>query len=70
MPPTIYAMFKGNQDGATAKPKCSLEADWPSSYGDVYFGADNCLYDSNGQNINSQCCKMSNDLPEVANPYH
>ncbi|EUC39805.1 hypothetical protein COCMIDRAFT_10179 [Bipolaris oryzae ATCC 44560] len=35
---------------------CQKDFSWPSSYGDIYYGADNCLYDSKGQNINGQCC--------------
>ncbi|KNG83849.1 hypothetical protein ANOM_007369 [Aspergillus nomiae NRRL 13137] len=69
-PVTIYAGFDGTSTKKYIKPGCSLEASWPSNYGDIYFGADNCLYDSNGQNINGQCCKDPGDLPEVKNPYY
>ncbi|KAE8381852.1 hypothetical protein BDV26DRAFT_289058 [Aspergillus bertholletiae] len=69
-PVTIYAGFDGSSNKERVKPGCSLEASWPGNYGDIYFGADNCLYDSNGSNINGQCCKSSGDLPEVRNPYY
>ncbi|KAF2829284.1 hypothetical protein CC86DRAFT_403930 [Ophiobolus disseminans] len=36
---------------------CKVTFTWPKDYGDVFFGADNCFYDSNGANINGQCCR-------------
>lgn len=39
----VYAKY----DNA-GKPNCKKTFEWPSYYGDVYFGADNCLYDSKG----------------------
>ncbi|KAJ5513232.1 hypothetical protein N7463_002784 [Penicillium fimorum] len=67
---TIYAQFDGdNKTGYKVVPGCKLQASWPRSYGDVYFGADNCLYDSTGTNINGQCCtEKTEDL--VVNPYY
>ncbi|UPX17216.1 uncharacterized protein EKO05_0007583 [Ascochyta rabiei] len=35
---------------------CKVTFKWPSSYGDIFYGADNCLYDGSGQNIGGQCC--------------
>ncbi|XP_014551082.1 hypothetical protein COCVIDRAFT_31332 [Bipolaris victoriae FI3] len=29
---------------------------WPSYYQDVYYGADNCLYDASSNRIDNQCC--------------
>ncbi|KAE8423032.1 hypothetical protein BDV36DRAFT_290842 [Aspergillus pseudocaelatus] len=70
-PVNIYARFDGSSNKEKAKPGCKLEgASWESSYGDIYFGEDNCLYDSKGQNINGQCCKPEGNLPEVKNPYY
>ncbi|KAN0070384.1 hypothetical protein V8E54_011253 [Elaphomyces granulatus] len=51
--------------------KCELQARWPANYGDVYFGADGCLYDSNSNKIFNQCCStpdINNSGPTV-NPY-
>jgi hypothetical protein len=46
---TIYARFDG---GVTTKKYvvagCKLVASWDSSWKDIYFRADNCLYDSKG----------------------
>jgi hypothetical protein len=47
---TIYAKFNGNnKNNNTVIPGCALQAFWPYNYGDIYFGADNCLYDSDGK---------------------
>jgi len=43
---TFYAMFSGSNDGEYALSGCTMEATWPSYYGDIYFAADNCLYDA------------------------
>jgi hypothetical protein len=51
--------------------KCELQARWPANYGDVYFGADGCLYDSKSNKIFNQCCStpdINNSGPTV-NPY-
>jgi hypothetical protein len=50
---------------------CELNARWPSNYGDVYFGADGCLYDSGGNRIFDQCCSTpdSNNNGPTINPY-
>ncbi|KAJ5189550.1 hypothetical protein N7472_008564 [Penicillium cf. griseofulvum] len=67
---TIYAQFDGdNKTSYKVVPGCKLEASWPRAYGDVYFGADNCLYDSTGTNINGQCCTEATQ-DSVVNPYY
>jgi hypothetical protein len=50
---------------------CELNAVWPSNNGDVFFGADGCLYDSTNTKIFDQCCSTpdsSNNGP-ATNPY-
>ncbi|KAK7984435.1 hypothetical protein PG989_011837 [Apiospora arundinis] len=76
---TIYGRFDGNKGPVKTWSGCKLNAHWPSAYGDIYYGADNCLYDSKektltlgihviGQNINGQCCTTGQEF--VVNPYH
>ena len=40
-------------NGDTTDPEvnagCGLNATWPSYYGDIIFGPDNCLYDATGK---------------------
>jgi len=56
---TIYAMFdSSNTLAENVQPGCQLDASWPSNYGDVYFGADNCLYDSSGK-ISGKCMDVN-----------
>src|SRR4051794_37155834 len=43
---TIYAQFP-NKGGRTAKPGCALTFNNPNTFGDIYFGTGNCVYDSN-----------------------
>lgn len=64
---TIYAKFDGSDTiHQNVSPGCKLEASWPRTYGDIYYGADDCLYDSNGSEI--QCCTQpTEDI--VQNPY-
>lgn len=67
---TIYAQFNGDdKTDYKVTPGCKLEASWPRAYGDVYFGANNCLYDSTGTNINGQCCTETT-TDSVLNPYY
>ncbi|KAL6405177.1 glycoside hydrolase family 18 protein [Ilyonectria robusta] len=50
---------------------CQLQARWPANYGDVYFGEDGCLYDSESNKIFDQCCStpdVNNNGP-ATNPY-
>ncbi|KAH7013886.1 hypothetical protein EDB80DRAFT_836102, partial [Ilyonectria destructans] len=50
---------------------CQLQARWPANYGDVYFGEDGCLYDSQSNKIFDQCCStpdVNNNGP-ATNPY-
>jgi hypothetical protein len=51
--------------------KCELQASWPANYGDVYFGADGCLYDSESNKISNQCCTTPdiNRSGPTVNPY-
>jgi hypothetical protein len=66
---TIYAQFNG-QDTTDKNviPGCELNATWPRSYGDIYFGQGNCLYDSSSKVIDGQCC-TAKTTTSVANPY-
>ncbi|KUM57957.1 hypothetical protein ACN42_g9213 [Penicillium freii] len=67
---TIYAQFDGDdKTDYKVTPGCKLEASWPRAYGDVYFGVNNCLYDSTGTNINGQCCTETT-TDSVLNPYY
>ncbi|GLB42675.1 hypothetical protein LshimejAT787_1201240 [Lyophyllum shimeji] len=52
----IFGRFDGNNRDQHVLPGCRLNARWPVAYGDIFYGADNCLYDAKGQNINGQCC--------------
>ena len=62
-------MNSPNTTDQTAIPACELLAAWPHSYADIYFGQDNCLYDSGGQSIYDQCCTAIIGTTSVANPY-
>lgn len=64
---TIYAGFSGDSSQYKVQAGCKLSAVWPHNYGDIYFGADNCLYDSQGNRIFGQCCETNHDM--VTNPY-
>jgi hypothetical protein len=67
---TIYAKFDGSDSkDEYVKPGCELRAEFPSSYGDVYFGSDNCLYDSGSSKIFDQCC-TAKATTTVRNPYY
>ncbi|CAL5868266.1 uncharacterized protein PFLUO_LOCUS2490 [Penicillium psychrofluorescens] len=67
---TIYANFNGDdKTDFNVVPGCKLDAVWPRNYGDIYFGADNCLYDSTGAKIFDQCCTEST-TDSVSNPYY
>lgn len=44
----IYAKFDGNNHKPVVTPGCKLIATFPSNYGDIYYGADDCLYDATG----------------------
>jgi len=49
-------------------PGCKILVEWPRSYADIFFGQDNCLYDSSGRSIYGQCC-TAKITALVANPY-
>ncbi|KAJ5826170.1 hypothetical protein N7474_003308 [Penicillium riverlandense] len=67
---TIYAKFNGDdKTDYKVVPGCKLDAVWPRNYGDIYFGNDNCLYDSTGAKIFDQCCDEST-TDSVSNPYY
>ncbi|KAJ5787474.1 hypothetical protein N7457_002464 [Penicillium paradoxum] len=77
---TLSATFYGRFDGSntadtTVQAKCKVTATWPKSFGDIYYGEDNCVYDSESKPINDKdgnhaCCNESDDLTEkVSNPY-
>ncbi|KAJ2978787.1 hypothetical protein NQ176_g3624 [Zarea fungicola] len=54
---TILASFDtGEWYAPQLPPGCQLNARWPRNYGQVFFGADNCLYDASGSRIDNQCC--------------
>ncbi|KAH0565466.1 hypothetical protein GP486_001147 [Trichoglossum hirsutum] len=66
---TIYAKFDVNVTIAgDVTPGCELNARWPSNYGDIYFGEDNCLYDGEGKRIYDECCNGSTNA-KIQNPY-
>jgi len=45
------ARFNGNDKTSIVAPGCTLDASWPSCYQDIFFGADNCLYDAGGKSL-------------------
>ncbi|KAI5461766.1 SGNH hydrolase-type esterase domain-containing protein [Mariannaea sp. PMI_226] len=66
---TFYAKFPGdNTVDYMVTPGCELHADIPANYGDMYFGEDNCLYDSGGNKVLDQCCQ-NQGTTQVLNPY-
>ncbi|KAF7547422.1 hypothetical protein G7Z17_g7743 [Cylindrodendrum hubeiense] len=54
-----------------SKATCQLQARWPANYGDVYYGEDGCLYDSQNNKIFDQCCSPPdiNNSGPATNPY-
>jgi len=48
----IFACFSGSDSDEIAYAACGMVFSWPSYYGDVYYGADNCLYDARGKFMN------------------
>ncbi|KAL4889573.1 hypothetical protein BDV59DRAFT_205096 [Aspergillus ambiguus] len=72
----VYAAFDPSLKGSpTVTPGCMLSAVWNSTYKDVFFGEDNCLYDAGGNPImtmgDKECCTSENvpDGLKVENPY-
>lgn len=45
----IHAGFDPKDRTDIVKPGCTLVAIWPIEYDDVFYGADNCLYDAGGR---------------------
>lgn len=45
----IYGGFSGDGSLPVEWASCYIWAAWPSYYGDVYVGANSCLYDSNSK---------------------
>ncbi|KAM0205538.1 hypothetical protein ACHAPQ_010433 [Fusarium lateritium] len=68
----ILSGFDGSNDNHLhSTASCQLLAVWPSTYGDVTFAKDSCLYDADGNKIFDQCCASpdgDNNGP-VINPY-
>ncbi|KAH7237867.1 meiotically up-regulated gene family-domain-containing protein [Fusarium solani] len=68
----ILSGFNSSDDNHLhAMATCKLQARWPANYGDIYYGADGCLYDSGSNKILDQCCStpdINNDGP-TTNPY-
>jgi hypothetical protein len=52
--------------------KCELQALWPAYYGDVFYGENGCLYDSDDNIIFNQCCSAPdiNHSGPTVNPYY
>ncbi|KAF9891073.1 hypothetical protein FE257_005008 [Aspergillus nanangensis] len=73
---TVYAQFDGSQDlPEMVVAGCELSISWPDNYGDIFWGADDCLYDSDGKQIvdeaqQGQCCSGHPSTKQVKNPYH
>ncbi len=45
----IYGRFDSNElSQRQVPPGCTLQASWPTNYGDIYYGNDACLYDATG----------------------
>jgi len=67
----IYSQIPDTRDELVV-PGCFKSLNWPSEYGDVYWGADDCLYDSQGQQINGgQCCGGgTGNTDQIYNPYN
>ncbi|KAJ5471154.1 hypothetical protein N7530_008511 [Penicillium desertorum] len=73
---TLYGRFDGeNTSEATVKAKCKITFSWPKWWGDIYYGADDCMYDGESKPIpdadgNPVCCKEDDSLTDmVTNPY-
>ncbi|CAO3651621.1 unnamed protein product [Cunninghamella echinulata] len=66
---TIYARYNGNDRNDKSRPGCVLKAHWPENYGDIYYGANDCLYTAKGGMIDGQCCENKSNLPKTVNPY-
>jgi Meiotically up-regulated gene family len=60
-----------NNNSLKSTAAFQLNARWPANYGDVYFEADGCLYDSSGNKIFNQCSETSdpNNSGPTTNPY-
>ena len=66
---TIYVKIENRPDELYIIPGCKLDATRPAFYGDIFYGADDCLYDGQGKKINDQCC-TSTTSDRIRNPYH
>lgn len=53
------ARFNGNDKTSIVAPGCTLDASWPSCYQDIFFGADNCLYDAGGKSLHVCVSRLS-----------
>lgn len=63
---TIYGKFPDDHFHQKVSPGCKLVASWPNSYGDIFYGADDCLYDANGSSLNQCCSEPTSDV--LSNP--
>lgn len=73
---TLYGQFDGDNTAEfSVKATCKITFSWPKSYGDIYYGEDNCMYDGESQAIPDAdgkpvCCIKDNNLTDmVTNPY-
>ncbi|ORY09390.1 peptidase S8/S53 domain-containing protein [Clohesyomyces aquaticus] len=66
---TIYANFKPDDyTWGNVNPGCKIPARWPANFGDIYFKADDRLYNSSGSKIWDECC-TSSTTAQTTNPY-
>ncbi|KAK3378295.1 hypothetical protein B0H63DRAFT_479492 [Podospora didyma] len=66
---TIYGQFSNNHQ-VIQTPGCKLQLSYPSNFGDIYYGANNCMYDANGFPLpGTRCCTQSTS-DVVDNPYY
>lgn len=52
----FFAGFDSSNTAELSSPSCELDAIWPTNYGDIYFGADDCLYDAQGKEKKTDVC--------------
>ena len=45
----IHGRFSGNTNAAEEYSGCFIDATWDASFGDIYYGDDNCIYDARGK---------------------
>lgn len=69
---TIYARYDGNDEKSEySLPRCKLDVSWDPTYGDVYYGKDDCLHTgSNSGSVIIDCCDEQSGLQLTINPYN